>query len=250
MKISAVILAGAPADPELQAKYSIKNRAEVPIAGKPMVQYVLDALKGSPNVGNISLIGDIQCEGADKVIPSAGSMIDNLVAGVGACEGEHVLISTSDIPMLTSEAVEDFIRRCGDLSADLYYAIIPKPVCEDRFPGMRRTYVRLAEGTVTGGNMAIISSEFVRKNAEYLRHVFEVRKKPLKLAGLIGIGVLIRTIIAQKIWAGAINIRLLEKAAGRMLNADLKAVITPCAEIGADVDNIEQALYLEDMLKQ
>ena len=249
MSIAAVILAGAVADPELQAKYSVKNRAEVPIAGKPMFRYVVDALRASPNVGNICLIGDIQCEGADKVIPSAGSMIDNLVTGMGACEGEHVLISTSDIPMLTAEAVDDFIGRCGDLSADLYYAIIPKEECEKRFPGMRRTYTRRAEGSFTGGNMAIVSSEFVRKNAEYLRQVFEVRKKPLKIAGLIGVGTLIRAIIAQKVWAGAINLPLLEKTAGRVLNADLKAVQTPYAEIGSDVDHLEQASYLEAMVE-
>lgn len=249
MTIPAVILAGAAADPEMQAKYSVKNRAEVPIAGKPMVQHVIEALKGSSHVGNICLIGDIQCEGTDKVIPSAGSMIENLVAGVEASDGEHVLISTSDIPMLTAEAVDDFIGRCGDLSADLYYAVIPKEECEKRFPGMRRTYVRLAEGTFTGGNMVIISSEFVRKNSEYLRQVFEVRKKPLKLAGLIGIGTLIRVVIAQKVWAGAINLPLLERTAGRALNADLKAVETPYAEIGSDADDIGQIAYFEAMVK-
>ena len=244
-----MILAGAPADPDVQAKYSVKNQAEIPIAGKPMIRYVVDALKGSRDVGNVRLIGDIQCEGADKVIPSAGSMIANLVAGVEASEGAHVLISTSDIPMLTAEAVDDFIRRCGDFSADLYYAIIPKEECEKRFPGMRRTYVRLAEGTFTGGNMVIISSEFVRKNSEYLRQVFAVRKKPLKLAGLIGIGTLVRAIIAQKVWAGAINLPLLERTAGRALKADLKAVQTPYAEIGSDVDDIGQMEYFQAMVK-
>lgn len=248
MSISAIILAGAPADPEMQAKYSVKSRAEVPIAGKPMVQHVFDALRASPNVGNICLIGDIQCEGADKIIPSVGSMIDNLIAGVNACEGGHVLISTSDISMLTAEAVDDFIGRCGDLPADLYYAIIPKEACEQRFPGMRRTYVRLAEGTFTGGNMVVISSEFVLKNAEYLRQVFESRKKPLKLARLIGVGTLIRAIIAQKIWAGAINLRVIEKTAGRVLNADLRAVQTPYVEIGSDADDLGQIEYFEAMV--
>jgi len=249
VSIPAVILAGAPADPELQAKYSVKNRAEVPIAGKPMVRHVVEALMGSSDVGDICLIGDIQCEGADKIIPSAGSMIDNLVAGVNACEGEHVLISTSDIPMLTADAVSDFIERCGDLSADLYYAVIPREACEERFPGMRRTYVRLAEGTFTGGNMVIISSEFVRKNSEYLRQVFQARKKPLALARLIGLGVLIRAAIAQKVWAGAVNLRLLEETAGRVLNADLKAVVTQYAEIGSDADDLGQIEYFEAMVK-
>ena len=249
MRIPAVILAGAPADPELQAKYSVKNRAEVPIAGKPMVQYVVDALRNSANVGNTCLVGDIHCEGADKTIPSAGSMVDNLVAGAQACDGGNVLICTSDIPMLTAEAVDDFIGRCGDLTADLYYAVIPKDAAEARFPGMRRTYVRLAEGTFTGGNMFIMRSEFLRANADTLRRVFQVRKKPIKLAGLIGVGVLIRTVIAQKIWAGAINLRLLEKTAGRVLNAELAAIQTRYAEIGADADDIGQIEYFEAMVK-
>ena len=246
----AVVLAGAPAEPELKDKYSVAYRAELPIAGKMMAQHVIDALKASSCVGNIHVVGDIKCDGADGFIPPAGTLIENLIAGMKACGSDGCgLIVTSDIPLVTPEAIDDFIERCGDLSADFYYSIIPKEACEKRFPGVRRTYVRLAEGTFTGGNIMVMSSRLVTENANLIREVVAARKSPMKLSRLIGLGTLLRMVIAQTVWAKAVNIATLEKTAGRILKADIKAVKTPYAEIGADVDDAEQFEAMEKLLK-
>ena len=247
--LPAIILAGAPAEPELEAKYSVKNRAEVPVEGKTMITRVLDALKASPLVGDICVVGDIQCDGASRIIPPAGSLMENLIAGMKACGSDgHVLVATSDIPLLTTAAVDDFIERCGDLEADFYYPVIPKDANEKQFPGIRRTYARLAEGTFTGGNIMVINARFLSENADLIYDVIAARKSVVKLARLIGLGVLLRVVIAQVLWAKAINLNLLEKIIGRILNAKIKAIQTPYAEIGADVDDLEQLEAVEALL--
>ncbi len=245
--LPAVILAGAPAEADLAGKYSVKWRASVPIAGKMMVQYVTDALAASSRVKSVSLVGEIACEGIDKTIRPESTIMDNLMAGVKAHTG-HVLVVTSDIPFITPAAIDNFIDECGDLSADFYYPIIPREANEKRFPGMRRTYAKLAEGTFTGGNIMVVNADFLRDNIDTIREVLNARKNVLKLAGIIGMGVLLRAVIAQVLWSKAINIPMLEKAVGRILNGKIKAVPTSYAEIGADVDEIEQIELAESVL--
>lgn len=246
--VPAVVLAGAPMDSDLQAEYPLKFRAEIAVAGKPMLQHVIDALRASSHVTNIRVVGEIQCEGSEETIPSAGGLMENLAAGLEASEEDRILVVTSDIPMLTPEAVDDFLIRCGDFSADFYYPIIPKEACEDRFPGMRRTCVRLAEGTFTGGNLMLVNRRFLLENMDGIREAIAARKSVFQLARLVGFSVLVRMIIAQLILPGALRLDLLERTVGRILKGNMRAVRTPFPEIGSDVDNLEQIRHAEAYL--
>lgn len=251
-KIPAVVLAGGEADSEMQARFAIRYRAELPVAGKPMLQWVIDALAGSERVGKTRVVGAIPCEGVAGMIPPADTLMENVIAGVEACAGDakdgRVLIVTSDIPLLTSAAVDDFIGRCDAISADLYYPVILKEENERRFPSVKRTYAKLAEGTVTGGNIVIMKAKFVEVNAGLLREIMAARKSVPRMARLIGIPTLARMIIAQTVWAGALSLPLLERTIGRMMNARLKAVRSPYPEIGADIDRIDQLDAMERLL--
>ena len=251
MRLPAVILAGAPVEPDLKTRYSVDWQALVPISGKPMVGYVVDALKSASLISEISMVADFPFDGTDHSIPTAGSMINNLVAGVRACGSDgNVLIATSDIPFITPEAIEDFIERCGNRTADFYYPVVNKKDSLAKFPNMKRTYAKLAEGTFTGGNIIIVNAPFIIRNAEIIREVLAARKSVPRMAGLLGIGTLIRMIIAQTICPGAMGLPLLERVAGRALHAEVKAVPTPFAEIGCDVDNQEQIAQAEEILGQ
>ncbi|HUV04633.1 MAG TPA: NTP transferase domain-containing protein [Armatimonadota bacterium] len=246
--LPAVVLAGAPAEPEWKARYSVAYRAEVLIAGKAMAQHVIDALNASSHVGDVCLVGNIQCEGASKIVPPVGSFMDNLVAGVKASEAGvngRILVATSDIPLVTPEAVDDFISRCVALDADFCYPIISKEASERKFPSMRRTYGRLAEGTFTGGNIVVMNARFPIENAALIREVLDARKSVMRLARVIGLRTLVRAVIAQTLWAKAVDLAFLEKTVGRILNAKVKAVATSYPEIGADVDDLEQIALVE-----
>ncbi|HEY3298474.1 MAG TPA: NTP transferase domain-containing protein [Armatimonadota bacterium] len=253
-KLPAVILAGAPADAETAAKYGIDSRAAIPVAGKMMAEYIVEALCQSSHIADVTVVGNIDCAGVTRTIPPGNSLIENLVAGVKASspedDGQLVLVATSDIPLITSQAIDDLIGRCTDPNVDFYYPIIPKEANEKRFPEMKRTYAKLAEGTFTGGNIMLMKSGFVTRNADVIRDVFSARKSVIRLAKMIGFSTLVRAVIAQTIWPGAINLPLLERTAGRILNARVKAVQTPFAEIGADVDDAEQIKFAEAALRK
>jgi molybdopterin-guanine dinucleotide biosynthesis protein A len=252
VKIPAVVLAGAPAEPELRDRYSVTNRAAVPIAGKPMIKYVVDALAASSHIDGIFIVGDIDCDGAVHIVEPAGDLLGNLMAGINAAKstmmGDRILVATSDIPFITAEAIDDFVDRCATADADLYYGAISREVSERRFPGIHRTYVRMAEGTVTGGNIVVLRPDFLAENESLLRKIFDARKKVFQMATLIGFGTLFRVVIARFIWARAISLPYLENTIGRIVHAKVKGIVTPFAEIGTDIDNVEQLNALEPLL--
>ncbi|WP_319586113.1 nucleotidyltransferase family protein [uncultured Desulfobulbus sp.] len=253
VKIPAVILAGGTVDPEMQKEYDIEYRAELPFAGKLMIIHIVDALAGASSVSTIRVVGETLCDCITETIPPNEGMLENVIAGVKACAADspdgRVLIATSDIPFLTSEAVDDFITRCAGIDADLYYPYILKEDNDRRFPGVKRTYVKLAEGVVTGGNIVMMNADFIDKNADLLREVMNARKSISKMAKVIGIGTLLRMIVAQTIWRGALNLSQIEKAAGRAMNARLKAIRSPYPEIGADIDRLDQLEEMETLFE-
>lgn len=251
-RIPAIVLAGAPADPEVTARYAITYQAEIPVLGKTMAQRVVDALNAAYRVSSVCVVGNIDCEGAAARVSPAGSFIENLLLGTKACDpGDQgrLLLSTSDIPMLTSEAVDDFVARCDAVPADLCYAIVSKQDMEARFHGMRRTYARLAEGTFTGGNIVVMKKDLVLRNEQLIRKAYSARKSKFQLAKMIGLPMLVRVLLAQKVWAGAVSLPALERKVGDILKANVKAVQTSYAEIGADIDDLSQVHFAESALQ-
>ncbi|HBG01879.1 MAG TPA: hypothetical protein DDW87_09955, partial [Firmicutes bacterium] len=60
MKVDAVILAGAPNDGQLKEVSSEKWEATIPIYGKPMVNYVIEALKNSSRIAKIVVVAPLE----------------------------------------------------------------------------------------------------------------------------------------------------------------------------------------------
>ena len=145
-----------------------------------------------------------------------------------------MLIVSSDIPLLTPEAVEDFIERAQKTGADLAYPIIPRSHCERRYPGLKRTYLKTGDGVFTGGNLMLVSRDFIAKTGRSAG-AYAARKQVLKLARMIGIGVLFRVILGQVI-PQVLRVSVLERAVSRMLGAKVSAVVSAYPEIGEDVD--------------
>ncbi len=235
-KVDAVILAGGPAGKLGHIGSNGTVRAMIPIAGKSMLQWVVDALRGASSVGRIAAVGEVSADGLDLVVKPGESLVENVRRGIEAIKAQGaVLVVSSDIPLLTPKAVEDFLEKAEKLDADLAYPILPKAHCEKRYPGIKRTYLRTGDGIFTGGNLMLVRPEFVARNWEAIAGAYAARKRVWKLARMIGIGVLMR-VMAARVFPGALRIPMLERAVGRILDAHVAAVVSPYPEIGEDVD--------------
>jgi len=234
-RINAIVLAGDGKKGAVQP--DVENKALLMINGRPMVSYVMDALRNAPEIGRISITGPVSelkkylGDKADYYIEGGDSLFDNLNAGLKPfMEDEGVLVVTSDIPMITGDMVSDFISRCLDKKGDLCYPIVDKALNDSRFPGVRRTYVKLREGTYTGGNIVYINPSAVGRCEEFARKIIAYRKKPWKTGRMLGLRFLIG------LFLGALTISSVEKRFSELLDIKASAIVLPYPEIGNDVD--------------
>ncbi len=247
--VDVIVLAGAPAG-ELLPENPGVSRAMVPVAGKAMAQWVVDAFRGVTSVGQIVVVGDVSLEGVDNVLPPARDFVENVRKGLECVgPGEAVILASSDIPLLTSESVEDFIERARKEDADFVYPIVPRSHCEARYPAVKRTYLRTADGVFTGGNLVLVRPQFVLGNWRIIREAYEARKHVLRLARIIGLSVVLRVVLAM-IYPRLLKVSALEKAAGRLLNGRVASVVSPYPELAEDVDKISDLLAIEKFLEQ
>jgi hypothetical protein len=163
------------------------------------------------------------------------SLVDTLMNGVRALRPDEtrLLVVTADIPFLTPDAVADFLRQAAAAPrAQFHYPIVEAGRCEARFPEMRRTTLRIAEGRFTGGNLALLDPGFLRAHEATLRAAYARRKSVVGLANLLGPALLVR-LIGSRLLPGLLAIRHLEAAVSRALGgATARAVISPFPEVG------------------
>ncbi|MDI9419447.1 MAG: NTP transferase domain-containing protein [Firmicutes bacterium] len=235
MQVDAIVLAGAKNDGKLREVSSSPYEALIPINGRPMVNYVIDALKGSAQIRRIVVVGYPEFKGQiddDAVLLECGeSLVENIEIGLNYLGTEnHVLVVTSDIPMLASAAVDDFLARCQGQSQDLFYPIVSKDANEAVYPGVARTYVKLKDGTYTGGNMVLVAPKFVQGSKQVIQRVVVLRKKPFDIVKLLGFRILVKFIFR------CLRIAEVERRVKHLFGINATAVITSYPQIGTDVD--------------
>ncbi len=251
-KVAAVILAGESRQ-NIYPDESVPNRAMVPIAGKPAIEWIIGALRASQIVGKIVVVGAIRVEGVDLAVKPVenGSFLESLMAGLDAVpEEEEVLVCTSDIPLITPEGIADFVRKARSTGARLALPIIEKSHCVAKYPQLKRTYATLREGTFTLGNVALVDSAFLRQNREMVRRTFAMRKSPLKLAGLIGFGIVFRFALSKLVSPKLMPLAMLEEAVSKLLGGSVKAVRSEYAELGEDMDRPGDIELFESILQR
>lgn len=235
--VDAVVLAGSPNDGPLRECNPARFEALIPIGSRAMVEYVVEALVGSSQIRQIVVVGPVielsPLLAGDRVTltESAGGIMENIEAGLNMLPGDkRVLLVTSDIPMLTTQAVDDFLRLCGDMTGDMYYPVISKNVVEKRFQATRRTYVTLKEGVFTGGNLFLINQAKFRMCVANGKKIIKLRKSPIGLCRLLGLGFLI------KFLTRSLTMKEAEQKVSQLLGISGVVVVSNFPEIGVDVD--------------
>lgn len=171
-------------------------------------------------------------------------MLDNLERGARELGGEQrLLVVTADIPLLDADAVEDFLRRCAARpERDAYYPVIRRKDSEAMFPGVRRTYFHLREGPFTGGNFVVIRPEALLQAREVFDEAVALRKQPVKMARLLGVGFIVRFIFRR------LAAEDLERFVADKLGIEGAIVPVSHATVGFDVDEPDDFALAERLL--
>ena len=244
----AIILAGGTC-PWLKKLSGTEYRAVAMLDKRPLVSYIIDALLACEAINKITIAGTkkelakIDLPEEVQIVDAGGTMLDTTLAAITATNAaQPVLFVTDDVPLLTADAVSDFLRRVENQSADVFYPIIPKRACLRSFPAGKRTYVTFKDGIFTGGNVLLVRPQVVANCKKTAEKVFEKRKYPWKLCGWLGWSFVFKFLFHR------LDVKDVEERASELLGFKGKAVITEFAEIGMDVDKEADWLLMEACL--
>ncbi len=166
--MDVIILAGgASSDDALSELTGGKLKSMLEIAGQPMVQWVLDAVSNAPSVGTVVLIGiedisGLTCRKPLVTLPDGGALMDNIQQGAKTLqelhpEDTHVVSISADIPAINADIVEAMIKQYSAREVDIYYSVVERDVIEKRYPGSHRTFLKVKDVQVCGGDLNCFS---------------------------------------------------------------------------------------------
>jgi GTP:adenosylcobinamide-phosphate guanylyltransferase len=254
--MDAIITAGGiprPEDPLYNYSHG-NSKALIDVAGKPMIQWVLDALGSAKRVSNVIIVGlspksGVTCKKPLYFVSNQGRMLANIVAGVNKAldinkRSKYVLVVSSDIPSIKPHMVDWLVDTCMETKDDLYYGVCPRDVMEARFPDSKRTYTHLKDMDVCGADMNITHVRMATEHLDMWESLIGSRKSPLRSASLIGFGTLFALFTRRLTLEDAVQ-RVCER-----IGVQGRAIVWPHAEPCMDVDKPNQLELLRADLAQ
>lgn len=255
--IDAIVTAGGTSRPDdpLYTLTAVEKKALIPLAGKPMICWVVEALYGSGLIDNLVIVGLRPDELPHSDIPlnyvdAVGSLIDNILAALDKLKeinpmSQKVLLASSDIPLITPESIRGFVDECGSLEADIYYAVVEQKTMEARFPNSKRTFVPFKGGRYSGGDVFVADIEAPSKtDLDLFRSLTGSRKNYWQQVRLLGFGFIIRFLLRQ------MTVEDAAKRAKDILNLDARGVDTRYPELGMDLDKPNQYELIKAILEE
>lgn len=230
------------------------HKALLDVAGKPMIQWVLDALDGAASISRVVIIGldddsGVTCQKRVAYLPNQGGMIDNIRGGIQELltfdpRERTVLVVSSDIPGITPEMVDWVVTIAEQSEKDAYYNVIPRGVMEKTFPGSKRSYTKLRDIQVCGGDMNLVRTSLVTTHKAIWQKLIDSRKNVFKQATLVGYDTLLLLVLR---W---ITLDEAVQRVAQRLHITGQAIVCPYAEVGMDVDKPHQLELLRVYLQE
>jgi CTP:molybdopterin cytidylyltransferase MocA len=232
-----------------------RPKALIDMDGRTMLEHVTAACAGSRYVSGVIIVGldSSELEGLLlppilAALPDAGGLVSNVKAGLAwrlehDRPGSEILISTADIPLLTAELVDAFVDQCRPFDHLVYYNLVTRETMETRFPQSKRTFVRLRDAEVAGGDILLVKSTVVASNESLWQALTDARKHAWRLARLVGLGTLFRLLTRR------LTISEIEATASRMFGAPVCVLLSPHADLAMDADKPEQVELLRRYLE-
>lgn len=249
MEIEAILLGGQDKLEDWVKEEGVPHKALLKIGERSMIDYILEALKNTPQIKKIVLIGDrdIFKDYIDKVdlfLDDTHYFLNNLIKISENAELPYSVFVPIDVPLISSEIYEKTFSYCVKFCPDcyLYVIVINKKDVDEKLPGTKRTYWKLKGGFFKMGNIFLIRKELYPKAIEFGKLLFDARKSPIKLASLFPLWFILKIIFRQA------TLKDCEKVVVDKIKLKGRAVPIPFPEIAVDVDKKSDYEFVKKIL--
>jgi GTP:adenosylcobinamide-phosphate guanylyltransferase len=270
----SVILAGErPGGSPISHAFNVPASVMVPVAGKPSLARVMQAIKSSQLVDH-----GIVCGPSDDVIANSDELKDLLeqsdydwlapstgpaASAMSALEKlDHFpsLLTAGDHALLTGEIIDNFCQQArslkpspsvdnlqgtaasGDSDYDIVIGFVPHALVKASWPESKRTVLKFSNGHFCGSNLFAIMHPDGLKALSFWRQAEADRKHPWRIARRFGFFALLLYLFRRLTLEDALN--ALSKAAGCRIGY----VEVKFARAAVDVDSIEDQKLAEKIL--
>ena len=234
----------------------LPSKALLPMAGKRVLDWQLDAMIESPNIGDIYLIGlspeeypsdldlkYIQYEKSSSILEKI--KYGSLFIQKSYPDLDHLIVCSGDAPGLASSSINKFFDIFRDnLDADLLIGVVPEDITLKFFPNHRRVIGKFKDLSVYPGEMYIFRHKIIPVIEDEIlqmtirRRQFDRQKDTSKLVPVLKY--LARKprlwLLIIKYGLGLLSIPELESILSRVYNLKMKAIIIPDPGFGMDLD--------------
>lgn len=214
------------------------NKGFIPIGGRMMVEYSIDAARETGMIDRVALVSNPQWvpdnvkNKVDFVVSGGDSVPSSLRNGVEALspEPDRVLVLPCDMPMLNVQTVTDFLEKSLDPPVDITYAYLSRKNSEAEYPAVKHTYVKMSEGEFCGTGLFLMKPSIVDSCERLFRKLTENRKNPIGLASLLGIRIIVKFLFKT------LTIKETESRILSIMGCSGRGIETQYAQAGFNVD--------------
>lgn len=232
---TALVLAGArPGPPDAVTAYAgVAHKALIMLEGQTLLARVIEALRGA-GAGRILVstnepaVAQAATTLGAEVLAAAASPSLSVAEALEAASAP-LLVTTSDHALLRAEWVSRFLADAPE-DSDICALLAPEAAVRAAAPHTQRTYLAFADGRYSGCNLFLLRTPEAGAVIQLWRRVEVERKRPWRVAAMIGPGMLIGYALRRLTLDGAVA-RL-----GARTGVRAAAVRTPFGLAAVDVD--------------
>jgi len=242
-----LVLAGQrPSGDAMAEAAGIRLKALLPVAGRPMLARVVEALRTAPAIGRIAVSIPEPAAVADLGVLAIATEPSPSLSVLAALERLEtpILVTTADHPLLNAAIVGHFLDAAGTAAADLLVGLVERGPIEAVAAGGRRTYWHFKDGDFSGANLFYLQNPAAAAAVTFWRRVEEERKRPWRIVQAMGPGLLVGYLARRLTLAAA-----MQRASAR-LGCRVAAVVLPMGEAAIDVDKPADLALVEQLLRR
>jgi molybdopterin-guanine dinucleotide biosynthesis protein A len=237
-KLQAVVLTGKrDSHNPLIAGLGLQSKAMLPILGRPMVLYVLEAIAASEYQPEIYVstadpaVAALDTQIAYKTLPSEDRAVQSLLRSMDRLpEPEWVLFASGDHPLLTPEMIDYFVDEVVRRDLTFGVAAVSRSQVNRSYPQSKRTYFPVKGDAFSGGNLFMVNRPRFQGSVDFMETIDRNRKKPWKSVFMVN------TITALRIFMRQMDIHEVAREGSRIFKCEAGIVDMPFAECCMDVD--------------
>ena len=254
--VNAVVIAGGRIAPEFAEAVGTDSKGLIKILGKPSIEYVVEALRGVALVDRIAIVGpEVYREQpvagmVDHVIAEGEHITENLIRAIEALGAEkEVLMLTSDMPLVTLEALDDFLARCP-ADAEACYPVTRRRPTVRLFPNRVFVYLPLQEGWITHTCLLLFRPQLLLDNRAFIERFVARRRSLWSAAFTVGVGFLLRFLLSWQIPLLRYSMADISRRMGKITGAkNLVGMIIEYPEIALDIDKASDVPFIEEYIQ-